>query len=195
METQIIKQLEIQPTIIPVEDEVEIWKESSLFPLYEVSSFGRVRNKETKKIRKPRLNHSGYNELRLNIAPKKAKDIKVHQLVAKEFCVNHLENEDVEYCVDHIDQCVYNNYYKNLRYVTRSENFYNTKAKRKFISRTNVPVALVDRETGEVIEIFASIREASQKTGLNEDNISYVIHKTRKPFKIGKFVLLSELTK
>lgn len=188
-----LKQLEKEPVIVPEAEEKEVWRQSISFPNYEISSFGKVRRIETKYILKTRINSGGYEEIALRVDGK-LKFPRVHRLVAEVFC-DGLNEEEGRNIVDHIDQCPYNNYYKNLRYVNKSENFYNSTAKRKKISRTTVPVALINGVTNEVVEIFSSIREASQKTGLNEDNISYVLHGMRKPFKIGYFVLAEDLTK
>lgn len=185
-----LKQLEKEPIIVPEEGEKEIWKTSISFPLYEVSSFGRLRRIESGHILSPKINSGGYCEVSLTVTPGTYKMAKIHRLVAEVFC----EEAEGRSIVDHIDQCPYNNYYKNLRYVNKRENFYNGKIHRDKLSRTKVPVALVDKFTNQVIETFSSIREASQKTGLNEDNIAYVIHRTRKPFKIGYFVVLEDLT-
>ena len=189
------KPLEREPIILPEENEKEIWKQSISFPLYEVSSFGRLRRISTGYILNPRINAGGYRESTIAVTRGgERKSIKILRLIAEVFCEGYDEENDCIY-IDHIDHCNYNNYYKNLRYVTKVENFYNMSVpKREHISRTKEPVALIDKETNEVIEIFASIREASQKTGLNEDNISYVIHGNRKPFKIGYFVLAKDLT-
>ena len=189
------KPLEREPIILPEENEEEVWKQSISFPLYEVSSFGRLRRISTGYILNPRINAGGYRESTIAVTSGGERNsIKFHRLIAEVFCEGYDEENDCIY-IDHIDLCNYNNYYKNLRYVTKVENFYNMSIpKRERISRTKEPVALIDKETDEVIEIFASIREASQKTGLNEDNISYVIHGNRKPFKIGYFVLAKDLT-
>lgn len=188
-----LKQLEKEPIIVPEEGEKEIWKTSISFPLYEVSSFGRVRRIKSGYIMNPKINCGGYREASLTVTPGVYKSAKIHRLIAEVFCEGYDEAEG-RTLIDHIDQCSYNNYYKNLRYVNKSENFYNGKIHRTGISRTKVPVALVDKDTNQVIETFSSIREASQKTGLNEDNIAYVIHRARKPFKIGYFVLAENLT-
>lgn len=188
-----LKQLEKEPVIVPEANEEEIWKVSKSFPLYEVSSFGRLRRVKDKYIMTPKINHGGYYETRLTVSPRVYKMAKVHRLVAEVFCEGYDEAEG-RTIIDHIDQCSYNNYYKNLRYANKSENFYNGNTKRKRISRTKTPVALIDKETNQVIETYSSIREASKQTGLSEDNISYVIHRIRKPFRIGYFVLLEDLT-
>lgn len=188
-----LKQLEKEPIIVPEEGEEEIWKTSISFPLYEVSSFGRLRRAKDGYMMNPRINAGGYRDASLKVTTGVYKMAKIHRLVAEVFCEGYDEAEG-RTVIDHIDQCPYNNYYKNLRYANKSENFYNGKIHRARLSRTNVPVALVDKFTNEVIETFSSIREASQKTGLNEDNIAYVIHRTRKPFKIGYFVVLEDLT-
>ena len=195
-EYRFISRMCVEPTILPEENEEEIWKKSNIDSRLMISSFGRAKNIETGTIYKGTKNKNGYIEILMPYLPgdktKQRKIYKIHQLVADAFC----EREDgpVNMLVDHKDGCKYNNYYKNLRYVNKRENFYNGKIHRDRLSRTEVPVALVDKFTNQVIETFSSIREASQKTGLNEDNIAYVIHRTRKPFKIGYFVVLEDLT-
>ena len=189
-----LKQLETEPTILPEKDEKEIWKSIEDFARYEISSFGRVRRAKDGYILKARINASGYEDLTLRRDDGKLKTKKIHILVATAFCDGYDESTKRVF-VDHLDQCSYNNYYKNLRYVTKSENFYNTKVIRQNISRTNAPVVLIDKHTEEPIKFFSSIREASQKLNLNEDNIAYNVHRTRKPFRIGYFVLAENLTK
>ena len=182
------------PVIVPEENEEEVWKQSISFPRYEISSFGRVRRAKDGYIMKQRTTKQGYKEIQLMAKTGVRKFPRVHTLVAELFCEPCKENPDgLEIVIDHKDQCSYNNYYKNLRYVTKRENFYNTDIKkRNNIDRKKVPVALVDRDTNEIIAKFANINEASRITKLNADNISYVIHGSRKPFKIGYFIILED---
>lgn len=193
MEINLEKVEEKIPTIVPEDGEEEIWKDSISHPFYEVSSFGRLRRKRDGYIMNPKLNMWGYRECSLKVAERTYRSATIHRLVAEVFCEGYSEEEG-KTKVDHIDQCRYNNYYKNLRYVTTSENFYNTSKDRKGISHTKVPVALVDRKSNEIIQTYPNIREASKQTGLNENSIAAVIHGVRKPFKIGYFVLAKNLT-
>ena len=93
----------------------ETWAEVHKIPKYEVSTFGRVRNKETGRILKPFTQNRGYRQIVLS------GDIgtwrpTVHRLVAEAF----LGSSDLE--VDHKDMDKGNNRIENLEYVTRSQN-------------------------------------------------------------------------
>jgi NUMOD4 motif/HNH endonuclease len=90
----------------------EIWK--SIDGLnYEVSNCGRVRNKETKRIRKLEVHDRKYLRVKLN---KKA--YKVHRLVGLLF----IPNPDDKPELNHKDGNKLNNSVDNLEWVTPKEN-------------------------------------------------------------------------
>jgi hypothetical protein len=106
--------------------EPEIWKrltENEYYENYEISNHGRFRNYNNKKILKPHVsgnylyaNINIYNTLKNK---KEVKKIRINILVAKYF----INKNDIEnLVVDHIDGNKQNNYYKNLQYLTVSEN-------------------------------------------------------------------------
>jgi len=98
----------------------EEWK--ALDDKYEISSYGRVRNIKTKRIRIPTTIKGGY--LRVTLSYGKIQKSKlIHRLVAECF-VDHPDN--LEY-VDHIDRNVINNIPSNLRWCTNSTNSRNRK--------------------------------------------------------------------
>jgi hypothetical protein len=108
----------------------EIWKDIVGFEGYcLVSSFGRIKNAKTGRIRKYGI-RCGYLYCAL-WKDQKAKYPNVHTVVAEAFIGPRPEGMDV----DHIDNCRTNARADNLRYVTRSVNIKKTfNGKRKGIS-------------------------------------------------------------
>ena len=108
----------------------EHWASIDGYTNYQVSWWGRVRNTKTGRILKPGLDTGGYQHVAL-YKNKKAKTIKIHRLVAREWVGNPEEKR----CVDHIDGSRTNNHWENLRRATHSENLMN---KRGHKDRTSV---------------------------------------------------------
>jgi hypothetical protein len=93
---------------------IETWKEIAEYPLYEISSLGRIRNKQGK-ILKPFIQNCGYENMKLSLYKK---HIQIHREVAKAF----IPNPDNKQYVNHIDGNKLNNTVSNLEWVTNSEN-------------------------------------------------------------------------
>lgn len=181
-----------EKTIVPGENEEEIWLPLKAPEGFEISSFGQIKSK-TGKIRKKTLDKNGYEFIYV-----KGKNYKIHKLVAEAFLD---EPEKDQCCIDHIDKCRNNNYYKNLRFVNYSDSnknrFYNTTT---FINHKNTPIVLMDNDTHLPIQYFESIKQAAEVLNLSEIQISANIHGKRSNFKIGYFELqdkngLKNLTK
>lgn len=195
-EYRFISRMCVEPTILPEENEEEIWKKSGIDNRLMVSSFGRVKNIKTGTIYKGKVNKNNYIEVQMPYLPgdetKLRKVYKVHQLIAEAFCEK--EDSSINMLVDHKDGCKYNNYYKNLRYLSLSQNskYLPNGPRSKRIDRNNVPVGLIDKETNKLIRKFKSIYHAHRITGLNEYEIASNIHGKRRPFKIGYFVIIEK---
>lgn len=108
---------------------MEQWRACTEYAGYEVSNYGRVREIESGRFLSPVL--SGIPQyFSVNIHPnikdkdrKKRKLVRVHRLVAKEWCTG--ESEERVF-VDHADINPYNNNSWNLRWATHTENMNNT---------------------------------------------------------------------
>ena len=103
----------------------EIWKpvvnEKMRNGQYEVSSLGRLRNKNTGHILKPFISNTGYCRISINdfrTSKKKNTNLSVHRLVAEAFIPNECNKPEV----NHKDGNKMNNSVDNLEWSTESEN-------------------------------------------------------------------------
>ena len=107
--------------------EKETWKDVKGYEgLYKISSHGRVLSNKSSKPRflKCSPNRYGYKSTSL-WKNRKEKFFYVHSLVALHFLPKPdgvIGNGGDEYTVNHIDGDKLNNYYRNLEYITRSDN-------------------------------------------------------------------------
>jgi len=106
----------------------EIWKPITDYP-YEISSLGRVRNKQGK-ILKTYIQNSGYEQIKFRGVHK-----QIHRLVAEAFIPNPM----CKTLVNHIDGNKLNNTVDNLEWVTNSENIIH--ARRTGLNPYNKPTS------------------------------------------------------
>lgn len=98
--------------------EIEYWKDIIYNDKYQVSSLGEVRNKETGKILKPKINRQNYHEVKFRVDGI-LKGFRLNRLVAIHFIPN--DNPDrIE--VNHINAIHEDNNVSNLEWVTPEEN-------------------------------------------------------------------------
>ena len=159
----------------------EVWKDIEGYEgLYEVSSFGRVRNSKSKRIRKQNL-VKGYLMIGLSKDGKK-KVFSVHRLVALNFIPNPEEKPEV----NHLDEIKTNNNVDNLAWATSKENS-NWGTRNKKISEYVIanpvrikgrknnnrgggkfkPIYQIDANTGEIVNRYDSVGEALVAMGSN----------------------------
>ena len=157
---------------------VEQWKTIKDFPLYEVSTEGRVRsnnNPKNPKILKQNTSKRGYKTVAL-IKVKgsgNSQTKQVHRLVAETW----IPNPDNKPCVDHKNCNPSDNNVANLRWCTTQENSNNTITKarvtaanqKRAIERSQM-VLVYDKDFN-LLSAFTSTADCARKLDLSQGNI------------------------
>jgi hypothetical protein len=138
----------------------EIWKELDNFPLYEVSTFGNIRNKKTKMNLKLCTKRTGYEYVSLFDNNKKRKIHSVHRLIAKTF----IPNIDNKPTVNHKDHNPKNNNINNLEWATYLEQvIHKRKPRPEIYEYTGTrPVWRICPETNNKLQQYSSIKNAAR---------------------------------
>lgn len=92
------------------------WRNLLVFPGYQVSSEGQVRNSSTGKVLSGGVDKDGYAFVLL-CRGKERKNVKVHRLVASTWLTSDMQKVYVQ----HVDGNRKNNAVSNLRWVTAAE--------------------------------------------------------------------------
>lgn len=98
----------------------EQWKKIKNIEGYQISNFGSLKSykKKIPFIMKLKVDGNGYQSVLLTLSKNVTKRFRVHRLVAENFVSRKLSKNEV----NHIDGNKTNNYFKNLKWVNRSEN-------------------------------------------------------------------------
>lgn len=157
---------------------MEEWVILKDFPLYEVNRKGEIRNKKTKRIKKPQMDSWGYNQVGLSNGSKKTIHKTVHRLVAKTF----LDSARDDLQVNHIDGNKTNNSIDNLEFVTGSQNVkhaYDSGIRKPSGGRGPIrKIRIV--ETGEV---FDNMADCAKRVCGDSGNICRCVHDRSKSYK------------
>lgn len=150
--------------------EIEEWKHIDGYKIYEVSSFGRIRNKNSGRILKA-ANNGGYYFV--GLSNKKTNTYRVHILVAKAF----IPNPENKYTVNHKDKNGLNNNVNNLEWMTIPEN--NKHRSEGVIQTTNqnLEIYRINHNTNEILEKYNSIEDGAK--WVLEQNLAKNIHSAR----------------
>ena len=173
-------------TIIPEENEVEVWVdlEELGYPRYSISNFGRIRGVKGEILR-PNTDKNGYLYCCLYVYDENRQSkrnwVKIHRLVCEAFNGKSPKGKEL---VDHIDRCRNNNYYKNLRWADRYENAKNSKERTH--CNVNTPIMMYDKKN-QPIKRFENVDEIVDFFGVNRTQILANLAGQRIPFKFGYF--------
>lgn len=146
----------------------EIWKNIGIikgnnYSAYEISSHGRLRNSQTKRILILALQMAGYYFLPIPDDKGNRKNFNIHKLVALSFCT--IPSDNKKYVVNHIDKNRANNNYKNLEWITQRDNVIHSKG---------IKVHQLDKDTGKIIKTFNCIADAAK--AMNSNNGSAIVN-------------------
>ena len=134
----------------------EVWKQFRDNDNYEVSSFGKIKNKKTGRLLKP-ANKGGYLYVGLSLNCIK-RSYALHRIVA----ITFLSNPENKPHVNHLDKNKVNNNISNLEWVTALEN--NIHKSNGVIQTTNQNLKIwrVEQNTNEKLQLYNSIQEAAK---------------------------------
>ena len=136
-------------------EDIEEWRNINGYENYEVSSFGRIRNKNTGRVLKA-ANNGGYYSVGLSKG--KTKSFSVHQLVAKSF----IPNPENKTQVNHKDKNGLNNNINNLEWNTNKENSIHRSNGVKQTTNQNLEIFRININTNEILDKYNSIEDAAK---------------------------------
>ncbi|ALM64610.1 HNH endonuclease [Lactococcus phage 936 group phage PhiE1127] len=145
---------------------VETFVKIEGFNNYEVSNLGKIRNIKSGRTLKPYLDNNGYLMHCLS-ENNKRKNLLLHRVLAIAF----IDNPEEKPCVNHIDENKLNNDLSNLEWCSvRENNVHGTRMKRIAEKRFKKVIQLDLNDN--VLNVFESIKQAGQETGVFATSIS-----------------------
>ncbi len=119
-----------------------------------------INKNENNQIMKHHINRYGY--LYVNLSSKgKCKGFRIHRLIGRHFLDNGKSYYNSNFVINHLDENKLNNSVENLEWTTQSGNMLHSLARR---------VAKLDKNTLEILEIYESIKEASEDLTKNSSS-------------------------
>jgi len=167
-----------------------MWHNIPGFEDYEITRCGKIRKKSSRREFKFTPDKDSYfkTALRKNGV---RHYLRVHRLVAMTF----LPNEDNLPLVNHKDGNKQNNHVSNLEWCTYQENVvhgFDVLGRKGYNGGMNKRVAKVDPNTGKILAVYSSMKEASKANGLKSVSINHVIAGRNKTAKGFKWVLVEK---
>lgn len=178
---------------------MEEWRDIKGFEKkYEISNYGRIRNKITNHIYKNTNKYGNYFSIILYDETHK-KSVRIHRLVAEHYipnpnnypCVNHLDLNKQNNHVDNLEWCTYSHNTKDaIKKGANTMSGFNNYNKNKFVNKYG-KLYQYDKNM-ELINIFDNLNEACKETNVCRRNILQCINHEPKRKTAGGFIWLSE---
>jgi plasmid maintenance system antidote protein VapI len=162
----------------------EQWKNIENFSRYEISSLGNIRNKNTQKYLKLRLNFAGYVHINLINDENKTKSVFAHRLVGKSF----IENIDNKPTIHHINFIRNDNRVENLQWATVIEQNNNKMNKKYIIHHSNNVIWRLSLNN-EKIEKYFFLKDAVEwciQNNITDNNLHRIVNKNISNVTTGK---------
>lgn len=162
----------------------EQWKNIENFSRYEISSLGNIRNKNTRKYLKLKLNSTGYVQINLINDENKTKSVLIHRLVGKSF----IENIDNKPTIHHINFIRNDNRVENLKWATVTEQNNNKMNKKYIIHHSNNVIWRLSLNN-EKIEKYLFLKDAVDwciQNDINNNCSQRIVNKNISDVTTGK---------
>ena len=146
----------------------EIWKTMKEHNNYEVSNYGKIKNKKTGRILKTTISYKGYERFIVYI-DKKPKCFYIHRVVANNFLNNPNNYKEI----NHINENKLDNRVYNLEYCTSKYNANYGKRNEK-VSKNQSKYKIIQKDkNGNILKIWDNVWDLTHQTKFRKDNISH----------------------
>jgi hypothetical protein len=152
----------------------EEWRTLEEYNSYEVSNYGRVKNRAKSDCLKPKLGRHGYHEVTLSQSGKLSYHL-VHRLIATAFILNPLGKEQVNHLGAKTDNRSW-----MLQWCTKEENMQHAHAN---IIKNTQKVAVEGKSSGGIVVNFESVSDAAKHVNGVMNGIIRCCIGTRRTYK------------
>lgn len=167
----------VLPEINPISEKLPIiHKQIPCFSNYEINENGDVYSLVSKRYLNQQSNNFGYKSVKLFNDDNIRMDMRIHRLVAFTYIGIPPKNKNI---INHKDGNPSNNNYINLEWCNTAENTQHAHDN-NLINKYYIKICQFNIFNGHFIKMYNSIKEASEKTNIDETDISRACRYIRK---------------